>query len=55
MIRTLSLGDKKPDYIKSSFLSNVAKSALSTLSAGSSMFQGGDIHQVGGEYLRVRV
>jgi peroxiredoxin len=51
MIRTLSLGDKKPDYIKSSFLSNVAKSAVSQLSAGSAMFQGGDIHQVGGEYL----
>jgi peroxiredoxin len=51
MIRTLSLGDKKPDYIKSSFFSNLTKSALSQLSAGSAMFQGGDIHQVGGEYL----
>jgi peroxiredoxin len=51
MIRTLSLGDKKPDYIKSSFLSNVGKSALSQLSAGRCMFQGGDIRQVGGEYL----
>jgi peroxiredoxin len=51
MIRTLSLGDKKPDYIKSSFLSNIAKSAVSQFSAGSSMFQGGDIQQAGGEYL----
>jgi peroxiredoxin len=51
MIRTLSLGDKKPDYIKSSFLSSLTKSALSQLSAGSAMFQGGDIYQVGGEYL----
>jgi peroxiredoxin len=51
MIRTLNLGEKKPDYIKSSFVSNLAKSALSQLSAGTSMFQGGDIHQVGGEYL----
>ncbi len=51
MIRTLSLGDKKPDYVKSSFLSNLAKSTLSTISAGSCMFQGGDIKQVGGEYL----
>jgi peroxiredoxin len=51
MIRTLSLGDKKPDYIKSSFLSNITKSAFNQLSAGTSMFQGGDIHQVGGEYL----
>ena len=51
MIRTLSLADEKPAYIKSSFLSNLAKSAFSQLSAGSSMFQGGDIQQVGGEYL----
>jgi hypothetical protein len=51
MIRTLNLGDKKPDYIKSSFLSNVAKSAVSQISAGTAMFQGGDIRQVGGEYL----
>lgn len=51
MIRTLSLGDKKPDYVKSSFLSVLAKSVRSKLSAGSSMFQGGNIQQVGGEYL----
>ncbi|CAF1072241.1 unnamed protein product [Adineta steineri] len=51
MIRTLSLGEKKPDYIKSSFLSNVAKSAVSQISAGTCMFQGGDIRQNGGEYL----
>lgn len=51
MIRSLNLGDKKPDYIKSSFLSNVAKSAVCQLSAGSAMFQGGDIKQNGGEYL----
>jgi peroxiredoxin len=51
MIRTLSLGDKKPDYVKSSFLSTLATSARSQLSAGTSMFQGGDIQQVGGEYL----
>ena len=51
MIRTLSLAEKKPDYIKTSFLSNIAKSAVSQLSAGFSMFQGGDIQQVGGEYL----
>ena len=51
MSRTLSLGEKKPDYIKSSFVGNVLKSAVSQFSAGSSMFQGGDIHQVGGEYL----
>lgn len=51
MIRTLSLADEKPAYIKSSFLSNLAKSAFSQLSSGLSMFQGGDIQQVGGEYL----
>ena len=51
MIRTLKLGEKKQDYIKTSLLVNVAKSALSQLTAGSAMFQGGDIHQVGGEFL----
>jgi hypothetical protein len=51
MIRTLRLGDKKPDYVKSSFLSVLVKSTHSKLSAGSCMFQGGDIQQVGGEYL----
>ena len=51
MIRTLSLGEKKPDYIQSSFLGNILKSAVSQFSAGTAMFQGGDIHQVGGEYL----
>lgn len=49
--RTLSLGEKKPNYIKSSFLSNLLKSALSQITAGSNMFKGGDIQQVGGEYL----
>lgn len=51
MIRTLKLGDRKPDYIKTSLLVNVAKSAFCQLTAGSTMFQGGDIHQVGGEFL----
>lgn len=51
MIRSLSLGDKKPDYIKSSFLANVAKSAVCQFSAGSAMFQGGNVQQNGGEYL----
>ncbi|UJR10831.1 hypothetical protein I4U23_015018 [Adineta vaga] len=51
MIRTLSLAEKKPDYIKSSFLVNVAKSAVCQISSGTSMFQGGDIRQIGGEYL----
>lgn len=51
MTRTLKLGEKKPDYIKTSLLMNVAKSALCQLTAGSAMFQGGDIHQVGGEFL----
>lgn len=51
MIRTLSLAEKRPDYIKSSFLVNVAKSAVCQFSSGTAMFQGGDIRQVGGEYL----
>lgn len=51
MIRTLRLADEKPNYIKSSFFSLLAKSTLSKFAAGSSMFQGGDIQQVGGEYL----
>ncbi|CAF3193635.1 unnamed protein product [Rotaria socialis] len=49
--RTLSFGKNKPNYIKSSFFSNVAKSAISQMAAGSDMFKGGDIQQVGGEYL----
>lgn len=51
MIRTLKLGEHKPDYIKTSLLVNVAKSAFSQLTAGSAMFNGGDIYQVGGEFL----
>jgi len=51
MIRSLSLGDRKPDYIKSSMLSTIAKSLVSAFSAGSAMFQGGDVQQIGGEYL----
>ena len=51
MIQSLSLGEKNPDYIKSSFLVNITKSTLSALTSGQKMFHGGNISQNGGEYL----
>ena len=51
MTRTLSLGNKQPEYMKSSVPVQTVKSFLQTLRAGRDMMKGGDFHQVGGEFM----
>jgi hypothetical protein len=53
MARTLSLGSKDPDYIHHTLVSGALKSiaqGLKRIGSGDAM-QGGDIKQVGGEFL----
>lgn len=51
MTRTLSLGSKHPEYMKSSVPMNTIKSFWQTLRAGRDMMKGGDFYQVGGEFM----
>jgi AhpC/TSA antioxidant enzyme len=51
MSRTLSLGNKKPDYMRSSILAGVFKSMIQGVRSGSGVTKGGDIKQVGGEFM----
>ncbi|KAF2087261.1 hypothetical protein K490DRAFT_15945, partial [Saccharata proteae CBS 121410] len=51
MTRTLSLGPKKPDYIKTGFLQTTVQSIFQGIRSGSGAVKGGDIRQVGGEML----
>ncbi|KAI9866115.1 MAG: hypothetical protein M1813_001676 [Trichoglossum hirsutum] len=51
MSRTLSLGSKKPDYMRGSMLAGVFKSILQGVRSGTGGFKGGDIKQVGGEFM----
>ncbi|KAI9767767.1 MAG: hypothetical protein M1840_005448 [Geoglossum simile] len=51
MSRTLSLGNKKPDYMRSSILAGVFKSVVQGVKSGSGATKGGDIRQVGGEFM----
>ena len=53
MTRTLSLGNKDPDYIQHTLMSGAMKSivqGLKRIGSGDAM-QGGDLRQVGGEFL----
>lgn len=50
MSRTLNLGPK-PEYIRKSMLSGMASSILQGLKMGTSAVKGGDIKQVGGEFM----
>lgn len=50
MTRTLDMG-KKPDYISSSFTKNVLQSMGQVVTSGNNAFKGGDLKQVGGEFL----
>ncbi len=55
MARTLSLGNNDPDYIQHTLVSGVVKSiaqGLKRIGSGDAM-QGGDMKQVGGEFLFV--
>ncbi len=51
MTRTLNLGSKHPEYMKSSVPMNTIKSFWQTLRAGRDMMKGGDFYQVGGEFM----
>jgi AhpC/TSA antioxidant enzyme len=49
MIRTLALGDKKPEYMSFGVFGGIVKGIMNGIKAGSHAFKGGDIKQVGGE------
>ena len=51
MARTMSLGDKTPEYMQASLSRIVVRSIFQGLRAGRSMLSGGDFWQVGGEFL----
>src|SRR5205809_3267429 len=51
MSRTLSLGSKKPDYMRNSMIAGVFKSVVQGLRSGTGAMKGGDIRQVGGEFM----
>ncbi len=51
MTRTLRLGNKHPEYMKSSVPMNTIKSFWQTIRAGRDMMKGGDFYQVGGEFM----
>ena len=53
MIRTLSLGNKEPDYIRHSLAAGAFKSVFQGLKriGNGDVLQAGDLKQVGGEFL----
>lgn len=51
MTRTLSLGNKKPEYIHKSLFVAGLESIVQGLKSGSAAWRGGDYRQVGGEFL----
>jgi hypothetical protein len=51
MTRTLSLGNKAPEYMQTSVVVNAVKSIFQELRAGRNLLKGGDFYQVGGEFI----
>lgn len=51
MTRTLSMGPKRPDYIKTGTAVNAVTSMIQCIKSGKGIVQGGDLRQVGGEML----
>lgn len=49
MIRTLSLGDKRPEYMSFGLFGGIIKGIKNGIRAGGNAFKGGDVRQVGGE------
>lgn len=45
------MGSKAPDYMHDSVVVNAVKSIFQEFRAGRNMLKGGDIYQVGGEFL----
>lgn len=51
MTRTLSLGNKSPQYMQTSVLVNAVKSIIQEIRSGRNILKGGDFYQVGGEFI----
>ncbi|MCJ1427376.1 hypothetical protein MMC29_005279 [Sticta canariensis] len=51
MTRTLNLGNKAPEYMQDSVMVNAVKSIFQELRSGRNILKGGDLYQVGGEFL----
>ena len=51
MTRTLSMGNKSPEYMQTSVMVNAVKSIYQELRSGRNLLKGGDLYQVGGEFL----
>ena len=51
MTRTLSLGPKRPTYMRKSLFSNGISSIIQGIRSGRGAVKGGDVKQVGGEFL----
>lgn len=51
MIRTLSLGPKSPEYMQTSVMMNAVKSMYQEIRSGRNLLKGGDLYQVGGEFV----
>lgn len=51
MTRTLDLGKKSPEYMQSSVFSAVAHSIVQVVKNGNNALKGGNLKQVGGEFL----
>lgn len=53
MTKSLSLGDRKPEYVQSSVLGGTLKSMSNMVSSGLGFLKGGDYSQNGGEWVFV--
>lgn len=51
MTRTLSLGPARPDYMRRPLLANMVLSIFQGIKSGRGAIKGGDVKQVGGEFL----
>ncbi|KAI4127857.1 MAG: hypothetical protein LQ347_004427 [Umbilicaria vellea] len=51
MTSNLSMGSKKPDYLTKSMLAVTVQSIVKTIASGTDALKGGDVKQIGGEFL----
>lgn len=51
MTRTLNMGPKSPEYMQDSVMVNAVKSIFQEFRSGRKMMKGGDLYQVGGEFV----
>lgn len=45
------MGSKKPDYLTKSMLAVTVQSIVKTIASGTDALKGGDVKQIGGEFL----